>query len=58
MKQEGAEKSEEIKDLSEKVQEGVEMKEAKVSKMEYEEERETDKKEVVKHKAMEEEHTT
>ncbi len=32
MKQEGAEKSEEIKDLSEKVQEGVEMKEAKLAK--------------------------
>ncbi|XP_016135230.1 microtubule-associated protein 1B isoform X1 [Sinocyclocheilus grahami] len=55
MKQEGAEKSEEIKDLLEKVQEGVEMKEAKVSKMEYEEEHETDEKGGVKHKAMEEE---
>ncbi|KAL0155139.1 hypothetical protein M9458_049402, partial [Cirrhinus mrigala] len=53
MKQEGAEKSEEIKDLPE--QEGVEMKEAKISKMEYEEEHETDEKEGVKHKAMKEE---
>ncbi|XP_059392878.1 microtubule-associated protein 1B [Carassius carassius] len=55
MKQEGAEKSEKIKDLSEKVQEGVEMKEAKVRKMEYEEECETDEKEGVNHIAMEEE---
>uniref|UniRef100_A0A9J7YVW3 Microtubule-associated protein 1Ab n=1 Tax=Cyprinus carpio carpio TaxID=630221 RepID=A0A9J7YVW3_CYPCA len=55
MKQEGAEKSEAIKDLPEKVQEGVEMKEAKVSKIEYEEEWETDEKEGVKHKAMVEE---
>ncbi|XP_052454001.1 microtubule-associated protein 1B-like isoform X2 [Carassius gibelio] len=55
MKQEGAEKTEKIKDLPEKVQEGVEMKEAKVSKMEYEEERETDEKGGVNHIAMEEE---
>ncbi|XP_043084514.1 microtubule-associated protein 1A isoform X2 [Puntigrus tetrazona] len=55
IKQEGAEKSVEIKDLPEKVQEGVEMKVVKVSKMEYEEEHETDGKGEVKHKAMEEE---
>ncbi len=54
MMQEGTEKSEEIKDLPEKVQEGVEMKEAKVSKMEYDDELEKDEKEGVKHKAMEE----
>ncbi len=54
MMQEGTEKSEEIKDLPEKVQEGVEIKEAKVSKMEYDDELEKDEKEGVKHKAMEE----
>ncbi|RXN19628.1 microtubule-associated 1B-like protein [Labeo rohita] len=54
MKQEGAEKSEEIKDLPEKEQEGAEMKEAKISKMEYEEECETDEK-GGKHKAIKEE---
>uniref|UniRef100_A0A8C1R476 Microtubule-associated protein 1Ab n=1 Tax=Cyprinus carpio TaxID=7962 RepID=A0A8C1R476_CYPCA len=55
MKQEEAETSKEIKDLPEKVQERVEMKEAKVSKMEYEEKHETDKKEGVKLKTSEEE---
>ncbi|XP_077066893.1 uncharacterized protein map1ab isoform X1 [Siphateles boraxobius] len=54
-KKEETEKSEEIKDLAEKVQETVEIKEAKVSKMEYEEKSKTDEKEEVKHKAMEEE---
>ncbi|XDV52941.1 hypothetical protein PO909_021575, partial [Leuciscus waleckii] len=55
MKQEGAEKSEEIKDLAEKVQEMVEIEGAKVSKMEYEEKSKTDEKEEIKHKAMGEE---
>ncbi|XP_016378675.1 microtubule-associated protein 1B-like isoform X1 [Sinocyclocheilus rhinocerous] len=55
MKQEEAEKSKEIIDLPEKVQERVEMKGAKVSKMEYEEKRETDEKEGVQHKTIEEE---
>ncbi|KAL1247525.1 hypothetical protein QQF64_022901 [Cirrhinus molitorella] len=54
MKQEGAEKSEDIKDSPEKRQEGVAMKEAEVSKK-YEEERELDEKEGVNHKAKEEE---
>ncbi|XP_059402742.1 microtubule-associated protein 1A-like isoform X2 [Carassius carassius] len=55
MKQEEAEKSKEIKDLAEKVQERIEMKEAKLSKMEYEVKCEKDEKEGVKHKTTEEE---
>ncbi|XP_067293059.1 microtubule-associated protein 1A isoform X2 [Pseudorasbora parva] len=51
MSQEGAEKSDEIKDLAEKVQERVDIKEAKVSKMEYEEKSKTDEKDI-QHKAM------